>query len=501
LKNIATIIVALALIPAISSAAQDTVAMNTMASADTSAGMAGGKVYVVKGDVFVAQGNNPSHRVTDNEAIASNTLVNTGKDSSALLKFEDGQVVAMQSGSTFLVREYRYDAKKIANSNIVFSMLKGGMRFVTGLIGKLRKQSFRLSTPNSTIGIRGTEFMLVMTDRPMYGQVIKGRITMTNAAGMKVVGAGKSVVVKSPKVLASLVSASAVPAGTFSELLSIPVDPSAIPAPAPAPEAAAPAPEAPAETGEAAVGAMPGMTESSSEPAQAEAPAAEASPAEAPPEPAKQAEATEMASSRSGAGVVGKVGTLGYGVELVVGLTDSFSARIGYNDSFNSSYTYNATEGSVNYDLNLEPRTVSVLGDWYPFEGGFRASGGLMYNDNQITMNGLPTGGNYVINGQTYSSVEIGDVQGAVTFANFAPYIGIGWGNPVQKDKGWGVVMDVGALYQGSPKINLTATCKLGAGNCGTLPNDLEQESRSLESDLSRYKWWPVASIGISYQW
>jgi len=472
-----------------------------MATAETSANMSGGKIYVVKGDVFVAQGDNPAHQVTDNEAIVSNTLVNTGENSSALLKFEDGQIVTMQSSSTFLVREYRYDAKKIANSNIVFSMLKGGMRFVTGLIGKLKRQSFRLSTPNSTIGIRGTDFMLVIADKPMYGQVIKGKITMTNAAGKKVVGAGKSAVVASPKILASLVSASAIPAGTFGELLSIPVDPSAISAPAPAPEAEVAAPEVPAEVGATAVGAMPGMTDSGSESAQAEAPAAEANPAEVAPEPAKQAEETEMASSRSGAGVVGKVGTLGYGVELVVGLTDSFSARIGYNDSFNSSYTYNATEGSVNYDLNLEPRTVSVLGDWYPFTGGFRASGGLMYNDNQIQMNGFPTGGNYVINGQTYSSNEIGDVQGAVTFANFAPYIGIGWGNPVQKDKGWGMVMDVGALYQGSPKVNLTATCKLGAGNCGTLPSDLTAESNSLESDLSRYKWWPVASIGISYQW
>ena len=140
----AAVIVACALLPAISYASQDTDAMKANATASSSAGMAGGSIYVVSGDVFVAQGKDPAHRVTDHEAIVSNTLVNTGDHSSALLKFEDGQVVTMQSNSTFQVREYRYDAKKIENSNIVFSMLKGGMRFVTGLIGKARKQAFRL---------------------------------------------------------------------------------------------------------------------------------------------------------------------------------------------------------------------------------------------------------------------------------------------------------------------------------------------------------------------
>jgi hypothetical protein len=512
LKNIAAIIVALALIPAISSASQVTDAINAKATAATSAQMAGGHIYVVNGDVFVAQGKNPAHRVTNNEAIISDTLVNTGKNSAALLKFEDGQVVTMQSNSTFQVREYRYDAKNTDNSNIVFSMFKGGMRFATGLIAKLKKQAFRLSTPNATIGIRGTEFMVTMADKSMYSQVLAGNITMTNAAGMKVVDAGQFAVVASSAALASLVSPLAIPAGTFSELLAIPVDPSAIPAPAPP---TAPASVPAATTGEAGVtaevgaaaagastgvagGAMAGMAGSNSESIQAapETAAPAASP-EVSPEPAKQPAEKEMAASNSsGVGVTGKVGTLGYGVELVVGISDSFSARLGYSDVM--TYKHNATESSVNYDFKLQPRTISVLGDWYPFEGSFRTSGGLMYNDNQVDLNGLPTGGNYIVNGNTYTSTQIGSLQGTVSFANVAPYLGIGWGNPVRKDKGWGMVSDIGVLYQGSPKVNLTATC---ATSCGSLQTDVAAESNQLESDLSHYKWWPVISIGISYQW
>jgi hypothetical protein len=480
----AAVIVACALLPALSYASQDTDAMKTKAGNASSAGMAGGSIYVVSGKVFVAQGKNPAHRVTDHEAIVSDTLVNTGENSTALLKFEDGQVVTMQSNSTFHVREYRYDANKIENSNIVFSMLKGGMRFATGLIGKLRRQAFRLATPNATIGIRGTDFMVAMADKSMYSQVLTGKITMTNAAGMKVVSAGQSAVVTSSAALASIVSAAPVPPGTFSELQSIPVDPSAIPAPAPVPvpepvPVPVPAPALPtgaaASIGGAVVGAAPEIVA---------------------PEPAEQPEEKKMEAEEtsSGVGITGKIGTLGYGAELNFGFSDSFGTRLGVN---NFKYNYNTNLSQVNYDANLQLGTVSLLADWYPFQGGFRASGGVVYNDNRATLTGVPTGNGFTINGTFYPSTAVSSVQSTMTFNSVAPYLGIGWGNPVQNGKGWGMVSDIGVLFQGSPKTDLTVVC---SGTCPT-PADIATQNAQLQSDLSNFKWWPVISIGISYQW
>ena len=46
-----------------------------------------------------------------------------------------------------------------------------------------------------------------------------------------------------------------------------------------------------------------------------------------------------------------------------------------------------------------------------------------------------------------------------MTFNKVAPYLGIGWGNPVQNGKGWGMISDIGVLFQGSPKTTLTVTC------------------------------------------
>jgi hypothetical protein len=512
MKRIAAIFAVLALFPAVSSASQDSDAMKAKTTATPAEPSSGSRVYLVKGNVFVTQGGIPAHKLVNSEPIVSNTVINTGDGSAALLKFEDGETVTMQANSILNVREYLYDAKRIKHSSMVFSMFKGGMRFITGLIGKLNKQAFRLSTPNATIGIRGTEFMVAMAGQSMYSQVLKGKIAMTNAAGMRVVGAGHTAVVASSATPASLVSASAIPAGTFSELLSIPVQPSAIPAPAPEPAAAtAPVPDvlpgtagasaaAGAATGIAA-GAMAGMAGSDSGSAAAETVVPAASPEES-SESAKAADANPMdRNRRSDVAVTGKIGTLGLGAELDLGLTDSLGARIGLN-AFN--YNYNTTSSTVNYDFNLQMQTVSALADWYPFEGSFRTSAGLMYNNNKVSLGGLPTGGTYTINGQTYPAADIGSLQGEMSFNKVAPYIGIGWGNPAAKNKGWGFTSDIGVLFQGNPKTSLVATCGTaiaGTSNCTQLQSDTAAENTKLQSDLSNFKWWPVVSIGISYQW
>lgn len=523
MKKIAAIFIAFALSSAMSFAAQ---AAPDTASAVISAQAAGGQVYVVSGNVFVTQGKNPAHQVVNSEAIVPDTLISTGDKSAALLKFSDGQIITMHANSALHVFDYRYDAKRAEASSIVLSMFKGGMRFVTGLIGQRRKQSFRLLTPNATIGIRGTEFMVTMVNNSMYSQVLTGNIAMTNGAGSVVLGAGQTAVVASSGALATLISAAAIPPGTFTDLLSIPVNPSAMTAPAvPAPTAPvapatpavsvpkmpiAPAVPLPAVTSGAALGvtaasagagaatsaggaalglaagALVGRDNAKTKPSTPAKPVVIAALANNPP-PAE--------SRRSGIALTGKLGTLGYGVELGLGSSDKFSTRIGLN-SFTRKY--NADSGKVNYDFKLQLQTASLLADWYPFAGSFRTSGGVLYNNNKISLTAKPTNGNYVINGVSYTDTQIGTLQATLTFNKVAPYFGIGWGNPVAKDKGWGMTSDLGVLFQGKPKVDMTVTC---ASSCPQLQADAAAENTKLQNDLSNFKFWPVASVGISYQW
>ncbi len=207
--------------------------MTWMVSA--SAWAAGGYVFDAVGDVSVIVGKAEAQPAKKNDAIVSGAVVNTGDKSQAVLKFEDGQVVVMQSNSSFHVREYSYEPKQVEKSSIFFAMLKGGMRFITGLIGQENKNAFKLGTPNATIGIRGTDFMVVMGNSPMYGQVMSGSIGMTNVAGTTVFTAGQAAVVASATTLPAAISVAAIPAGTFTQLVAIPVPPpTPVTAPAPA---------------------------------------------------------------------------------------------------------------------------------------------------------------------------------------------------------------------------------------------------------------------------
>lgn len=192
---------------------------------------AGGYVHDMAGSVSVAVGEGAARAAARNDAIASGAVITTGDKSHAVLKFEDGQVVVMQPNSTFQVREYRFEPKQVEKSNIAFTMLKGGMRFITGLIGQRNREAFRLATPNATIGIRGTEFMAVMANNSMYSQVVTGSIGVTNSAGTAVLTAGQTALTVSATALTTTIPAATVPAGTFTQLGAIPVPP-ATPAPA-----------------------------------------------------------------------------------------------------------------------------------------------------------------------------------------------------------------------------------------------------------------------------
>lgn len=202
------------------SAVKAAIALTWMVSA--SAGASVGYVYEAVGEVSIAAGKTPALPAAKNTEILTESTISTGDQSAAVLKFEDGQIATLQSNTAFHVSEYVFQPNHPEKSNIVFSKLKGGMRFVTGLIGQTNHEAFRLTTPNATIGIRGTEFMVATVNDALYGKVISGSISMTNAAGVAVFSAGQTVLVESANTLPKAISAADLPAGIFSQLVTIP---------------------------------------------------------------------------------------------------------------------------------------------------------------------------------------------------------------------------------------------------------------------------------------
>jgi len=193
-----------------------------------------------------------------------------------------------------------------------------------------------------------------------------------------------------------------------------------------------------------------------------------------------------------GLAVGAKAGTLGAGVELTTNIVPMLlNGRLQLNGF---KYNTTVTDTSVHYDAKLKLFSVGALADVYPFAGKFRLTAGAYYNGNKLDITGVPTAAGYTFNGTTYTSAQAGTVTGTMDFNNFAPYAGIGWGDAVSSGSPLGFNIDLGVLYQGKPNTSLTAT-----GAAAGLAADIAAEQTRLDNSVKNFKFYPVASVGVSW--
>lgn len=162
-----------------------------------------GYIKSVDGVVFV---NRPSVNpiiAAKNVKVESGDEIETGADSSILIKMADGQDIYLQSRTRFKIEDFKYDIDKPIESKSVMSLIRGGLRSVTGLIGKLGNQdAYQMKAAAATIGIRGTEYSAVLCDQDcavgkdgLNVYVIDGRIILRNEAGEFDLSAGEGALI------------------------------------------------------------------------------------------------------------------------------------------------------------------------------------------------------------------------------------------------------------------------------------------------------------------
>lgn len=204
-------------------------------------------------------------------------------------------------------------------------------------------------------------------------------------------------------------------------------------------------------------------------------------------------------AAQSAVGVSADIGTTGVGAHLTVPLQSQLNSRFGFNYL---DYSYSGSSSSVDYNFKMKLSTFDALLDWYPTTTGFRLTGGLVYNGNKITASAKPNaGGTYTFNGNTYTAAQAGKVDGKVDFRTVAPYLGIGWGNAVADDKGWGLLSDLGVMFQGSANTALSNSgCSASAQICSRLASDLAAENSKFDDKVNKFKLYPVLRVGVSYK-
>ena len=131
--------------------------------------------------------------------VIAGDVVATGAGGFARIEMSDGGEMVLRPDSQLQIESYRFAQGKPAEDNFVFRMLKGGLRTVTGLVGKRgNRDAYMLKTETATIGIRGTQFDLRVCAANCgaradgtYLAVRFGAVQTTNAQGTLPVAAGQ----------------------------------------------------------------------------------------------------------------------------------------------------------------------------------------------------------------------------------------------------------------------------------------------------------------------
>ncbi|MDD2894288.1 MAG: FecR family protein [Halothiobacillaceae bacterium] len=148
-----------------------------------------GKVQFVYGTVSVTSAG-VTRPLKKGDKVEEGDAITTAVSSSAQVKMQDGGFVAIRPNTQMKFEQFVFNGKQDGTERSYFSLLKGGFRAVTGLIGSRNKQNYRIKTPSATIGIRGTDhesFVVPVGDAAVpagtYSKVNVGETTLTTNLG------------------------------------------------------------------------------------------------------------------------------------------------------------------------------------------------------------------------------------------------------------------------------------------------------------------------------
>lgn len=161
-----------------------------------------GTVLVAVGDISALRAGTTLRLEKGAEVMSGDTII-TGAASNVQLRMTDGSIMALRPETRFMIEDYRFQQNSAAatqEERSVFNLLKGGLRTITGLIGKRSRDNYEMKTATATVGIRGTHYNLVLCQQDcrnkdntpardgLYGNVLDGSIALKNQAQERVFG-------------------------------------------------------------------------------------------------------------------------------------------------------------------------------------------------------------------------------------------------------------------------------------------------------------------------
>jgi len=152
---------------------------------------AAGWVDFAAGGATITDARGRSRAAAKGDDVDPGDTLRTGAGGRVQIHFTDGAYVSLQPGSEFAVKDYNFEGRTDGSERGFFSLARGAMRAVTGLIGRVNRNRYQIATPTATIGIRGTGGRIeILGDGSTLIAGTSGIWTLSNAAGTIDVPAG-----------------------------------------------------------------------------------------------------------------------------------------------------------------------------------------------------------------------------------------------------------------------------------------------------------------------
>jgi hypothetical protein len=168
----------------------------------SSAAASSGTITQLSGTLSVRKADGSVRILSQRSTIESGDTVNTERESFAQIRFSDGGQVTLKPNTSVKIQSFRFSEEKPQDDSFVYRLVKGGLRTVTGLVGKRSKDKYELETATATVGIRGTTLSAddCLNDRggdcsrldaAVYVGVADGEVVVRNGQGDLGLAAGQ----------------------------------------------------------------------------------------------------------------------------------------------------------------------------------------------------------------------------------------------------------------------------------------------------------------------
>ena len=135
-----------------------------------------GKIVSFNGEATILR-EGKTIQVDKNSAFQKDDTLNTKENTKLQILFLDETIISIGQNSTLKINNYLFEEK---NTKAEFTMAKGIFRTITGKIGKIAPENFKLKTKSASIGIRGTQIVVALENNNEKIFCTEGQIEIKN---------------------------------------------------------------------------------------------------------------------------------------------------------------------------------------------------------------------------------------------------------------------------------------------------------------------------------